>query len=184
MATGDSGAREGRRSRARDSAATVPVARSGDFSHDPRFDPQELFAVVSSAESMSAVADAMSRFVAAGDLQAFERAIAVYVRSARVRRDPIETVLGTLTGIADNAEGIPRQKGLLHEETTLRRSVLRGILVAFYGDEVVQEGSEARERRREAIEDTMGERSGETWRRVIAAERRQGKGDRRTPPQD
>ena len=107
-------------------------ARSGDFSQDPRFDPERLFEVVSGAKNGERVSEAMRAFLARRDAPAFERAVAVFVRSARARGEPVERVLGVLVELAEEREG----SGYPHDwtPTDLRRLILRGVLLAFYGD--------------------------------------------------
>ncbi|HXD48941.1 MAG TPA: hypothetical protein VN600_09210, partial [Gemmatimonadaceae bacterium] len=78
--------------------------RSGQFSRDPVFDPEELFEVVRREEDMERVLAAMREFRDRGDYRLFERAVAVYVRSARARGEPVESVLAALEQIADELE--------------------------------------------------------------------------------
>jgi hypothetical protein len=79
----------------------MSTERSGSFSSDPVFDPGELFEVVEREENAQRALEAMREFVRRGDGPMFERAVAVYVRSARARREPVETVLATLETLAD-----------------------------------------------------------------------------------
>jgi hypothetical protein len=106
--------------------------RSGDFSHDPALDPEQLFTVIGRTENTERVSEAMRAFLHRGDAQAFERAIAVFVRSARARNEPVERVLAVLIGLAEALEGA----GYPHDWTLtdLRWVILRGVLLAFYGD--------------------------------------------------
>jgi len=126
-------------------------ARSGDFSRDPVFDPVELFEVIAHDDNVHRVLDAMREFIRRKDTAALERAVALYVRSARTRSEPIETVLGTLQTVADELErdGAP---GFVERDTPLRHVLLRGVLLAFYGADVVRREETARrdrvERRR------------------------------------
>jgi len=125
--------------------------RSGDFSRDPVFDPAELFEVVAQDDNVQRVLAAMREFIRRNDTGALERAVAIYVRSARARGEPIETVLGTLETVADDLErdGAP---GFNQRDTPLRHALLRGVLLAFYGADVVRREENARrgrvERRR------------------------------------
>jgi hypothetical protein len=128
------------------------TARSGDFSQDPALDPDQLFQVVSREEDADRVAEAMRKFLAQGDVPGFEQAVAVFVRSARARGESVERVLALLIELAEAREGVayPHDWSL----TDLRWVVLRGVLLAFYGDTSLtarEPGSERRnggERRR------------------------------------
>lgn len=113
----------------------TPSARSGDFSQDPAFDPEQLFQVISREENADRVSQAMRVFLASGDVARFERAVAIFVRSARARSDPVERVLAVLIELAEAREGVahPHDRKL----TDLRLVVLRGVLLAFYGDSSV-----------------------------------------------
>ena len=106
--------------------------RSGDFSQDPSFDPEQLFSVISREENTALVAQAMCAFLDRGDCAAFERAVALFVRSARARKDAIERVLAVLIELATKREGAALPHDL--ELSELRRLILRGVLLAFYGD--------------------------------------------------
>ena len=116
----------------RPDALAPPSARSGDFSHDPAFDSEQLFQVISREENAERVSQAMRAFLASGDVARFEQAVAVFVRSARARGEPVERVLAVLIGLAEQREGTayPHDWSL----TDLRLLVLRGVLLAFYGD--------------------------------------------------
>src|SRR4051812_16125067 len=81
-----------------------PAEPTGKSSQGPVFDPRELFAVLEHEESVQRILDAMEAFLQFSDAQLLERAVAVYVRSARARREPVETVLGTLQVLADKLE--------------------------------------------------------------------------------
>jgi hypothetical protein len=119
---------------------------SGKFSQDPTFDPGELFDVIERDESGTHVLEAMRQFLLRSDASMFERAVAVYVRSARARKEPVETVLAALEAIADELER-DSAPGFKQRETPLRQLVLRGVLLAFYGADVVQREATAREER-------------------------------------
>ena len=141
------------------------TARSGDFSQDPAFDPDQLFQVVSLEENADRVADAMRKFLAQGDVARFEAAIAVFVRSARARGESVERVLAVLIELAEAREGVayPHDWSL----TDLRWVVLRGVLLAFYGDTSLAAREAADERRsggdrRRAADRTMADERGET----------------------
>jgi len=120
-------------------------ARSGDFSQDPALDPEQLFQVISREENADRVSQAMRAFLANHDVARFEVAVAVFVRSARTRGDPVERVLAVLIELAEAREGT----GYPHDFalTDLRLVVLRGVLLAFYGDTAVAPRAPGVERR-------------------------------------
>ena len=122
--------------------------RSGDFSQDPVFDPTELFEVIAHDDNVHRVLAAMGEFIRRNDTGALERAVAIYVRSARTRGEPIEAVLATLQTVADDLErgGAP---GFRERDTPLRSVLLRGVLLAFYGADVVRREESARRDRSE-----------------------------------
>jgi hypothetical protein len=123
-----------------------PTARSGDFSQDPTFDPEQLFRVIGQEENAERVSEAMRAFLARRDTDAFERAVAVFVRSARARGDPVERVLAVLIEFAEGREGTayPHDR----TPTSLRTLVLRGVLLAYYGDAGMTARAPGVERRR------------------------------------
>jgi hypothetical protein len=106
--------------------------RSGDFSKDPAFDPEQLFRVIGGAESVDRITVAMRVFLDRGDAPTLARAVAVFVRSARARREPIERVLAVLIELAGEREGVAYPHDLTPSD--LRQLVLRGVLLAFYGE--------------------------------------------------
>ncbi len=106
--------------------------RSGDFSQDPAFDPEAVFGVIEEGENLERIEKAMREFLGRGQIGTFERAVAVFVRSARARHDSVERVLALLIKLADDYGGQRAPHDL--ELTDLRRLVLRGVLLAFYGD--------------------------------------------------
>jgi hypothetical protein len=120
-------------------------ARSGDFSRDPAFDPDELFQVISHEDNAERVSQAMRSFLTNGNLSQFEQAVAVFVRSARARGEPVERVLAVLIALAEAREGTayPHDWAL----TDLRLVILRGVLLAFYGDTSVAPREPGVERR-------------------------------------
>ena len=120
--------------------------RSGEFSRDPALDPAELFDVIQHDDNVHRVLAAMREFIRRNEYDTFERAIAVYVRSARARREPIETVLGTLQTVADDVER-DAPPGFSQRDTPLRHVLLRGVLLAFYGADAVQREESARRER-------------------------------------
>lgn len=130
--------------------------RSGQFSRDPVFDPAELFDVLEHEENVTRILAAMHAFLQHGDPRLFERAIAVYVRSARTRKEPVESVLGALEAIADELER-DAAPGFAERDTPLRRLVLRGVLVAFYGPESVRRELAARQARVDQTDEAAAE---------------------------
>ena len=119
-------------------------ARSGDFSQDPAFDPEQLFQVIGREENMERVSEAMRVFLNQRHTETFERAVAVFIRSARARGEPVERVLAVLIELAQAREGFSSP----HDQTTdLRWLVLRAVLLAFYGDNDVAERAPGSERR-------------------------------------
>jgi hypothetical protein len=83
------------------------------------------------------IAQAMREFVDRGDGKAFEHAVADYVRAARERKLPVEQVLGELEAIADTQERHRLNGLVILDRTELRKLILRGVLLAFYGAEVM-----------------------------------------------
>ena len=122
---------------AMDRPSAAGSERSGRFSSDPVFDPEELFEVVQRQDDVERVLAAMREFHRYGDTSLFERAVAVYVRSARARGEPVETVLATLETVADELER-DSSPGYIQRDTPLWLVVLRGVLLAFYGADVVR----------------------------------------------
>ena len=142
------------------------TARSGDFSRDPALDPDQLFQIVSHEDNADRVAEAMRTFLAQGDVARFEQAVAVFVRSARVRGESVERVLAVLIELAEAREGVayPHDWSL----TDLRWVVLRGVLLAFYGDTSLAARDSENERRsggerRRADDRTKGDEPRETF---------------------
>jgi len=119
---------------------------SGDFSRDPTFNPVELFDVIEREDSVERVLAAMREFEQRGEGELFAHGVALYARSARARGESVETVLGALQKIVDtlNSDGPP---GFAQRETPLRNLVLRGVLLAFYGADVVLREEDARRER-------------------------------------
>ena len=108
--------------------------RSGDFSSDPQFDPDEAFSLFSSAETEDHVFEAMRRYVDSGERSGpFARAVAVYVRAARTRGEPVERVLAILTRLADKVQESTRGFSG-YEPNELRLLILHGVLLAYFGE--------------------------------------------------
>ncbi len=143
----DRSAGEGRQAAggAQSDASESDSARSGDFSRDPGFDPDQAFEVIGHEENAERVSHAMRTFLDQGDVARFEQAVAVFVRSARARGEPVERVLAVLIELAEAREGgqYPHDWTL----TDLRLVVLRGVLLAFYGDSAVGSREAGVERR-------------------------------------
>jgi hypothetical protein len=132
-----------------------PSARSGDFSQDPALNPEQLFQVIGREENAERVSSAMRAFLVRGDTETFEQAVAVFVRSARARGEPVERVLAVLIELAEAREGV----GSPHDRTPtdLRRLVLRGVLLAFYGEAAPTGTAHYVERRRRGERRRSGE---------------------------
>ena len=139
-----------------DGGSSPTTEPSGEPSQDSVLDPAELFAVVEHDENVNRILDAMEKFLRYSDAQLLERAVAVYVRSARARAEPVEAVLGTLQVLADRLER-DAPPGFTRRDTPLRHLVLRGVLLAFYGEEVVRREAIARQDRLERRKVAPGE---------------------------
>ena len=126
------------------------AARSGDFSRDPVLDPERVFSVISDEENAERVSAAMRTFVDRGDTATFAKAVAVFVRSANARGEPIERVLAILNELAEEREGAPYPHDWQPSE--LRRLVLRGVLLAYFGGDVVRTEARSQGLRRAAAE--------------------------------
>jgi len=102
--------------------------------------------VIEREDNVRRVLEAMREFISRHDMKQLEQSIAAFVRSARTRGEPVETVLAALESIADELErgGAP---GFKERDTPLRSTVLRGVLLAFYGSDAVQKEAKARSRR-------------------------------------
>lgn len=109
------------------------TARSGDHTRDPRFDAEERFEVVNAGESRARMSAAIDAFGEDFDSNAFERAVAVYVRSARERAEPVEHVLAALTDLLRVVDERYVHKGKLLDPSAAQTLVIRGVLLAFYG---------------------------------------------------
>jgi len=117
--------------------------RSGDYSSDPRFDPEARFEVITAAKSANDILRAMRRFVEEESGDQFAEAVAVYVRSARARGDAVEHVLANLNAVADRFQ--KKTVGSVSDPGSLYQPLMRGLLLAFYGD---ANGRRSRTRRR------------------------------------
>ena len=112
---------------------------------DPGLEPEQLFEVISREDNAERVSRAMRTFLAHHDVPRFEQAVALFVRSARARGEPVERVLALLIELAEAREGAayPHDWTL----TDLRVVVLRGVLLTFYGDSAVASRRPGVERR-------------------------------------
>jgi hypothetical protein len=119
---------------------------SGEADQDSALDAGQLFDVIEREEDVSRVLEAMREFLRRAETPLLERAVAVYVRAARARREPVEVVLAALESLADELErdGTP---GFAQRDTPMRHLVLRGVLLAFYGSGVVEREAAARDER-------------------------------------
>ena len=129
----------------------MTLHRSGDYSHDPLFDPEELFHAVERAESRTLIQDAFRTHLSPTDPVpvGVTRAIAEFVRAAIQRGHHVEDVIRDLEAIQTRMERIRVSGQTPEAPSVLLRAVLRGILLAFYGGEAV-----AREDNRRAARKT------------------------------
>jgi hypothetical protein len=97
----------------------------------------ELYQHLTAAQNADHVVEAMRLFLLEGDDEKFELAVAVYVASARYRREQIETVAGALAMLAGSVEGPAVDNDLVRRPTRLHQLIFSGILRAFYGDAAV-----------------------------------------------
>ena len=109
--------------------------RSGEYSTDGRFDPNELFDVIASATSSAQASSAISEFILKGEPETLKQAIAVYVRSARARGQSVENVLGELNVITDKHQGRYQTSGKLLEPSELKKLMLQAVLEGFVGED-------------------------------------------------
>ena len=107
------------------------LLRSGEFSGDRRFDPESLFQAVASARNAEQAAEAMRAFIAKGDGDALQQAIAIYARSARARGQRIENVLAELNFLSQLHQERYSHDGELLKPSELKKLVLRTVLEAF-----------------------------------------------------
>ena len=100
-------------------------------------------------ESVEAAVEAMKSFIAKGDRETFQHAVAVYCTGACERGEQVQTVLGALCLLAADIEGPPpKNEGLLQRPTELHSLIFSGILRAFYGDVIVDRAAGATAQRK------------------------------------
>ena len=100
--------------------------------------PSELFKHLTAPQNTENAVNAMRLFLREADEEQFEFAVAVYVASARLRDEPIQTVMSALCTIASDLEGPSIGDGFSLKPTRLHQLIFAGILRAFYGDAVVE----------------------------------------------
>jgi acetyl esterase/lipase len=105
--------------------------RSGNFSADNRFDPDELFEVIASAPNADHADQAMRAFMAHGNPDELRSAIALYTRSARASGKSVENILAELNGMTDRQQGRYDHSGELLAPSQLKRLVLDTVLRGF-----------------------------------------------------
>lgn len=110
------------------------MLRSGEYSADKRFDPESLFEVIATAESIDRAREAMRTFVLQGDREALEQAIAIYARSARARGQKIENILADLNELSQQQRLRYSHDGELLAPSETKKLVLRTVLEAFGGN--------------------------------------------------
>ena len=94
------------------------------------------------------IAIAMRDFLSDGNAERFEQAVAEFVRGARSRGVSVEQVVASLEAIADTEETSRMSGSVVLDRTRLRRVLLRGVLLAFYGIDVVHREEGALQDRR------------------------------------
>ena len=82
----------------------------------------------------------MRKFLAGGDTAAFERAVGLYVASARSRQEPLERVVGALVMLASDVEGPQIDLDTPSGQSRMHELIFSGILRAFYGGVAVERG--------------------------------------------
>lgn len=110
------------------------LERSGNFSSDKRFDPDELFDVIASAPNAQRAQDAMRLFLTQGNPDELRQAIAIYTRSARAEGKSVENILAELNGLTDAHHGRYDHTGELLAPSQLKKLVLRTVLEGFGGE--------------------------------------------------
>ena len=105
--------------------------RSGNFSADNRFDPNELFEVIASAPNAEQAEQAMRAFIAHGNPDELRDAIALYTRSARASGKSVENILADLNGMTDRNQRRYDHSGELLAPSQLKKLVLDTVLRGF-----------------------------------------------------
>jgi hypothetical protein len=117
----------------------LPLSSPGiTISTDPTAIPPHIREQLTRPDGTAQALEAMKLFVNKRDEAAFERAVALYVASARERDEPIETVLAVLCELASGLEGPRVVEELLLHPTKMHRLIFAGILRAFYGSVAVE----------------------------------------------
>jgi hypothetical protein len=107
------------------------------MTHRNQFEiPPELYEHLTAAENTDKAVEAMKLFLREGDEEQCELAVAIYVASARSRREQIETVASALSALAGVLETPPAEE-ILMRPSRLHQLLFSGILRAFYGDVAV-----------------------------------------------
>jgi hypothetical protein len=109
--------------------------------------PPTIHQLLTQPESVDAAVDAMKLFIAEGDPEAFQHAIAIYCAGACERGDECHLVLGALCRLAADLEGLP-DEGVFLKPSAMHSLIFTGILRAFYGDRAVDLGAGARAQRK------------------------------------
>lgn len=105
--------------------------KSGSYSADKRFDPDELFDVIAVSESTEQATHAIARFVTDGDASQLRQAIAIYTRSARARGKSVENVIAELNVLIDHRRERYAHTGELLAPTQLKKLVLSTVFEGF-----------------------------------------------------
>jgi hypothetical protein len=95
---------------------------------------------VTAPENTASAIRAMREFLVRHDEATFERAVALYVASARHRQEPIEKVAAALSALAPDVEGPLFNANEPVARSRMHSMIFTGILRAFYGDVAVERG--------------------------------------------
>jgi hypothetical protein len=95
---------------------------------------------ISEPENTAGAVRAMREFLVRSDESTFEDFVALYVASARHRREPIERVAAALSALAAEVEGPLASATEPVERSRMHGLIFSGILRAFYGDVAVERG--------------------------------------------
>jgi hypothetical protein len=116
-----------------------------EFSHGI---PADRYEAITAPQNAGNAVEAMRSFLRNGDTKTFSNAVALYVASARYRREPIETALAALGKLAEGLEGPRRDADILFRPSKMHELVFSGILKAFYGEVAVERAQGARSQRK------------------------------------